>query len=87
MEIFPDPEVKVGGSMLGDDSTLFTGQNFTGFWNTWKDDLIHRDHKLLDEILLGRVKSVKEWMARTGYKGEYASVLKDYRDRAMHSEN
>jgi uncharacterized protein YbjT (DUF2867 family) len=83
MGIFVDPEVKVGGVMVGDDSTLFSvRQNFTGFWNTWKDDLSHRDYKLLDEILPGRVKSVKEWMVKTGYTGEYASVLKDYRDRA-----
>lgn len=84
--IFPEPEAKVGGEMAGDDGTLFTvRENFSGFWNCWKDSLTKRDYGLLDEILPGRVKSVKEWMVKTGYKGEYASVLKDYRDRANQS--
>jgi hypothetical protein len=81
--IFPDPEAKVGHSVGYDDPTLFTvRENFSGFWNTWKDNLTKRDYKLLDEILPTRVKSVKEWMEKTGYRGESASILKDYRDAA-----
>ncbi|KFY13482.1 hypothetical protein V492_03242 [Pseudogymnoascus sp. VKM F-4246] len=80
---FADPEAKVGHSVTENDPTLFTiRENFSGFWNTWKDSLTKRDYKLLDEILPTRVKSVKEWMEKTGYKGEPASVLKDYRDGA-----
>lgn len=76
-----DPEAKIGGAVAGNDSTLFTvRENFSGFWNTWKDELTQRDYALLDEILPGRVKSVKEWMVKTGYTGEMKSVLKDYRD-------
>ena len=79
--ILGDPEHKVGSTKMGDDSTLFTiRENFSGFWNTWKDNLTKRDYALLDEILPGRVKSVKEWMVKTGYTGEFASILKDYRD-------
>ena len=37
---------------------------------------------MLDEILPGRVKSVKEWMEKAGFKGAPASVLKDYHDGA-----
>lgn len=81
--LFPDPEAKIGQSAMGDDPTLVTyRENFSGFWNTWKDELTKRDYKLLDEILPGRVKSVKEWMVKTGYNGKPISVLKDYRDGA-----
>ena len=41
-----------------------------------------RDYKLLDEILPGTVRSVKEWMVKTGFTGAPASVLKDYHDGA-----
>lgn len=79
--IFKEPDGIVGHSVETHDRTLFTyRQNFSGFWNTWKDDLTKRDYALLDEILPSRVKSVKEWMVKTGYTGEPKSVLKDYRD-------
>lgn len=82
--LWPDPEVKVGRSATPNDPTLFTiRENFSGFWNTWKDGLTRRDYALLDEILPTRVKSVKEWMEKTGYTGKPGSVLKDYRDQAQ----
>ena len=78
--IFPDPDAKIGSP---DDPTLFTfRQNFSGFSNVWKDELTRRDYGLLDEILPGRVKSVKEWMQKTNYDGKPVSILKDYRDGA-----
>jgi len=81
--IFPNPEAKIGERFNPHEETLFTyRENFSGFWNTWKDELTKRDYRLLDEILPGRVKSVKEWMVKTSYTGKPASVLKDYRDRA-----
>jgi uncharacterized protein YbjT (DUF2867 family) len=87
MGIFPDPESKIGAKVAGNDGTLFTyRENFSGFWNTWKDELTKRDYVLLDEILPGRVKSVREWMVKTGYTGEPASVLKDYRDNSRRAE-
>lgn len=80
---FPDPDAKIGASTAPHEPTLVTWrQNFSGFWNTWKDELTKRDYDLLNEILPGRIKTVKEWMVKTGYQGEYASVLKDYRDGA-----
>jgi len=57
-------------------------ENFTGFWKTWRCELAKREYALLDELLPGRVKSVKEWMVETGYAGAYKPVLKDVRDRA-----
>ena len=35
-------------------------ENFTGFWKTWRCELAKREYALLDELLPGRVKSVKE---------------------------
>ncbi|EHK15229.1 uncharacterized protein TRIVIDRAFT_38638 [Trichoderma virens Gv29-8] len=81
LPIFPNPEMIVGHSTNKENSTLLTfRENFSGFWNMWKDNLTKRDYKLLDEILPNRVKSVKEWMEKTGYTGKPSSVLKDYRD-------
>jgi hypothetical protein len=79
--IFLDPEAKIESSGGQEDSTFFSvRENFTGFWNTWKDELTRRDYDLLDEILPTRVNSAKDWMVKTGYTGEVRSVLKDYRD-------
>ncbi|XMA09480.1 hypothetical protein WAI453_002271 [Rhynchosporium graminicola] len=77
--IFPDPEVVIGKSAVNaNGTTLMTvRENFSGFWNAWKDNLSTRDYDLLDEILPTRVKSMKEWMIKTGYTGEYAQVLKN----------
>jgi uncharacterized protein YbjT (DUF2867 family) len=87
LPIFPEPEAKIGATSNPNDSTLFTyRENFSGFWNTWKDELTKRDYALLDEILPTRVKSVKEWMTKTKYDGKPASVLKDYRDGARGAE-
>jgi len=36
--------------------------NFTGFWNIWKDGIIQRDYTLLDEIHPGRIRSVEQWL-------------------------
>ncbi|OAQ60130.1 NmrA family protein [Pochonia chlamydosporia 170] len=81
LPIFPNPEMAVGHSASGENPTLLTfRENFSGFWNMWKDDLTKRDYDLLDDILPSRVRSVQEWMEKTGYTGKPSSVLKDYRD-------
>jgi hypothetical protein len=77
-------ERKVGHSVGHDDDTLQTyRENFSGFWNMWKEDVLKRSEKdfdLMDEILPERVRSVGEWMRLTGYNGEKSTVLKDYAD-------
>ncbi|KAF2183857.1 NAD(P)-binding protein [Zopfia rhizophila CBS 207.26] len=81
--VFPFPDGKVGHSVSYEDPTLQTyRQNFSGFWNSWKADLVKVDYALLDEILPTRVKTLGEWMKLVGYTGERSSVLKDYRDNA-----
>jgi hypothetical protein len=78
--IFTQPDATIVETHGVPDPTLFTyRENFSGFWNTWKDELTKRDYKLLDEILPTRVKSIKEWMVKTGYDGKPTRVLKDYR--------
>ena len=52
------------------------GRTFSGLWDFWKDKLTKRYYGLLDEILPGSVKSVKEWMVLTGYDGTPGQVLK-----------
>lgn len=86
--ILPNPDAKVGHSTDPNDSTLLTyRENFSGFWNTWKDELTRRNYTLLDKVLPTRVKSVRQWMEMTGYSGKPAPVLKDYRDRAGKSSS
>ncbi|PWY65990.1 NmrA family protein [Aspergillus heteromorphus CBS 117.55] len=69
--IFPDPEAKIGGKEAGrDDATLMSYRdNFSGFWNTWKDQLTQRDYLIMDRVLPDRVRSVREWMGLVGYDG------------------
>ena len=54
------PRVLPGGSVR---------DNFTGFWNTWKYELVQRDYTLLDEIHPNRIKSVEEWLKREDQLG------------------
>ncbi len=79
--VFGDADIKVGHSVGHEDDTLMTcRENFSGFWSTWKEDVLKRskkDYERLDEILPERVRSVGEWMKLTGYTGERTSVLKD----------
>lgn len=55
---------------LSDPSTMSIRDNFTGFWNMWKNThtgnrgVIKRDFKLLDEIFPDRIKSAEEWFRR-----------------------
>ena len=81
-------EEKVGHSADHADKTLQTyRQNFSGFWNFWKvgggkDGKPTLAYELLDDILPGRIKTVKEWMEKTAYTGDppHVSILKDYSD-------
>ncbi|KAK2684999.1 hypothetical protein QWA68_016334 [Fusarium oxysporum] len=80
---FPFPDRKVGHSVSMEDPTLQSyRQNFSGFWNSWKADLVKVDYAVLDDILPTRIKTLSEWMKLVGYTGERHPVLKDYRDHA-----
>ena len=47
-----------------DKSTMSFRDNFTGFWNMWKHNIIDRDYALLDEIHPNRIRTAEEWMRR-----------------------
>jgi hypothetical protein len=47
-----------------DNSTMSFRENFTGFWNQWKYDIIQRDYALLDEIHPNRIRTVEQWLRR-----------------------
>ncbi|MFE1603280.1 NmrA family NAD(P)-binding protein [Methylobacterium sp. ID0610] len=47
-----------------DKSTMSFRDNFTGFWNQWKHNVIQRDYALLDEIHPNRIRSVEQWLQR-----------------------
>jgi hypothetical protein len=47
-----------------DKSTMSFRNNFTGFWNMWKDGIIHRDYALLDAIHPGRIRTVEQWLRK-----------------------
>jgi len=55
-------------------------ENFSGWWSAWRDDVVTRDYALLDRILPDRVRTLEEWMRKTGYDGKYRPVLKDRED-------
>lgn len=48
----------------GDRSTMSFRENFTGFWNMWKHDIIRRDYQFLDQIHPSRLRSAEQWMQR-----------------------
>lgn len=80
-----DVHARIGGTIVKEeDETLVTWvQNFTGFWNVWSasgknQGVVRRDYAMLDRILPGRVKSVGEWMRKTGYTGDSKPVLKQW---------
>ncbi len=52
-----------------DKSVMSIRDNFTGFWNMWKDGVLTRDFALLDEIHPNRIKSAEEWFRREDEKG------------------
>jgi len=47
-----------------DKSTMTVRENFTGFWNQWKHNIIKRNYALLDEIHPNRIRSVEQWLRR-----------------------
>jgi len=62
-------KIVFGKKKVGERGTMTIKENFTGFWNLWKNSggnrgVIKRDYKLLDEILPNRIKSAEEWLSK-----------------------
>lgn len=54
---------------LEDPATMTIKQNFTAWWNLWRESghnkgIIQRDYALLDRIFPGRVKTAEEYLRR-----------------------
>lgn len=63
----------------GDTATLTMRENFTGFWNLWKNSgynkgVVRRNYELLDQIHPNRIKSVEEWFRREEDRGNHAGL-------------
>lgn len=76
-------DTKVGYTAGQDPAALNQtyAENFENWWNLYKASagnrgLIQRDYQQLDGILPSRVRSVREWMEKTGYSGERLQLLK-----------
>lgn len=57
-----------------DPAHMSMRQNFSGFWNLWKDStdnqgVVRRDYKLLDETHPGRVRSAEQWFKEEEERG------------------
>ncbi|OTB07451.1 hypothetical protein M426DRAFT_20148 [Hypoxylon sp. CI-4A] len=70
-----DPERPAGyNADLSDPATLTVRQNFSGFWTAWRNSagntgVVRKDHKVLDEIFPGRIRSAEEFFRRENEKG------------------
>ncbi|KAL4892945.1 NAD(P)-binding protein [Aspergillus ambiguus] len=68
---------ELGGGYNSDPSDpafMTVRENFTGFWNLWKDSgknqgIITRDYKLLDEIHPNRIRTVEQWFRVESERG------------------
>jgi hypothetical protein len=74
-----DPNIKLAHGTSPSDNTIMTfGENFTGFFHDFRDNLATRDYDLLDKILPDRVKTLEEWMRKSNYvAGEFKPALVD----------
>ncbi|OJJ07638.1 hypothetical protein ASPVEDRAFT_142288 [Aspergillus versicolor CBS 583.65] len=69
---------ELGGGYNSDPSDpafMTIRENFTGFWNLWKDSgknqgVIKRDYKLLDEIHPNRIRTVEQWFRAANNQGQ-----------------
>jgi hypothetical protein len=58
-----------------DPATMTFEENFTGFWNLWRESkgnkgVVRRNYDLLDEIHPNRIRSAEEWFRKEAEKGD-----------------
>ncbi|KAF4783329.1 NmrA family protein [Colletotrichum scovillei] len=71
----------VGPEVARDESDMTWRQNFGAWWRFWGEGIVNkRDLELLDRIHPGRIRSLAEWMRKTGYDGSPRPVLKGVED-------
>jgi hypothetical protein len=86
-EAFANPSFLPGDYKLGaedegeNDNTLMTvWENFSAWWRIYQrfcgnKGIIQGHYEFLDRILPGRVKSIREWMEKTGYTADHKPLL------------
>jgi hypothetical protein len=71
----------LGPDVPRDDSVMRWRDNFRSWWRYWGEGLTpQRDYALLDRIHPGRIKSLADWIKKTGYEGRPRPVLKMVED-------
>jgi len=60
-----------------DSTTQTFWKNFEAWWSMFRDNILTRDYKLLDEILPNRIRTVEEWMRLKGYDGSQKNLFQD----------
>lgn len=53
---------------------------FSGFWATWRDDVIPRDLDLMKRVN-PETMSLERWMKETNYDGSFTGLLKNYEEK------
>lgn len=84
-EPYPGASVNwvLGPDAVRDDSVMSWRENFGSWWRYWGDGITKpRDTAILDRIHPERIKTLAEWMKRTGYNGKRGNVLKMVEDWA-----
>jgi hypothetical protein len=61
-----------------DPTTQTFWEDFAAWWALYRDNIIKRDYKLLDEILPDRIRTVEEWMRLKKYNGSHKVLFQDY---------
>ncbi|UQC79145.1 NmrA family protein [Colletotrichum lupini] len=71
----------VGPEVARDESDMTWRQNFGAWWRFWGEGIVNkRDLELLDRIHPGRIRSLAEWMRKTGqlitvHSGRYGGTM------------
>ncbi|UPL01756.1 hypothetical protein LCI18_012690 [Fusarium solani-melongenae] len=71
----------VDPSQARDESDMTWRENFSAWWRFWGEGIVGpRNLDLLDRIHPTRIRSLSEWMRKTGYNGQRKVVLKGPED-------
>ncbi|KXH28302.1 NmrA family protein [Colletotrichum salicis] len=89
-EPYPGAYVNFGAGteVVRDESDITWRQNFGAWWRFWGEGIVNkRDLELLDRIHPGRIRSLAEWMLKTGFDGKPRLVLKGIEDWKRHQQS
>ncbi|EIM84014.1 NAD-P-binding protein [Stereum hirsutum FP-91666 SS1] len=79
LDLFLDPDQPVAADRVKGDGTTTFRQNFTGWWNIYKDDILQKDMSWIRAVHPNGY-TVERWMRENNYRGEFKGVLKRKED-------